>query len=159
MRPLAEAAQRANEALSSEDVAYLASLPTLLPLSDGWVAVHAGFSCDRPVSEQSKGVMLRVRYVDAEGRFASLAEGDAPPPPGAQAWSACWPGPESVVYGHVVHDLALPRRDEPVPGVQCIGIDTGCCFGGRLTALLLPALEIVQVQARQAYTPLASEEE
>jgi hypothetical protein len=159
MRPLTETAQRENEALSAEDVAYLASLPPVLPLGDGWVAVHAGFSCDRPVGEQSRGVLLRVRYVDAKGRFISLAERYPSPPPGAALWSTRWPGPESVVYGHVVHDLATPRRDEPAPGVLCLGIDTGCCFGGRLTALVLPSQEIVQVQARQAYSTCRTVEE
>ena len=47
--------------------------------------------------------------------------------------------------------------DHPAPDVSCYGIDTGCCFGGRLTALVLPELEIVQVQAKRAYAPLLRE--
>jgi hypothetical protein len=72
-------------------------------------------------------------------------------PPDGHLWATRWPGPESVVYGHVVHDLAHPRLDEPRPGVFCYGIDTGCCFGGHLTALILPERQFVQVPARAAY--------
>jgi hypothetical protein len=69
-------------------------------------------------------------------------------------WATRWQGPESVLYGHAVYDLATPTRDEPAPGVVCLGLDTGCCFGGRLTAAILPSLELVQVQARAQYHPL-----
>ena len=64
-------------------------------------------------------------------------------------WAEAWTGPDSVVYGHFPHDLGAPRRDEPRPGVACVGIDTGCVYGGALTALVLPAGEIVQVPSRQ----------
>ena len=33
-----------------------------------------------------------------------------------------------------------------------ICIDTGCCFGGKLTALRWPEREIVSVKAEQIYT-------
>ena len=63
-------------------------------------------------------------------------------------WAAAWTGPESVVYGHFPQRLDRPKRDEPAPGVVCLGIDTGCVYGGRLTALVLPGEEIVQVPSR-----------
>jgi bis(5'-nucleosyl)-tetraphosphatase (symmetrical) len=63
-------------------------------------------------------------------------------------WAEAWTGPENVVYGHFPQRLDLPKRDEPAPRVVCLGIDTGCVYGGRLTALVLPTGEIVQVPSR-----------
>ena len=72
-------------------------------------------------------------------------------------WTSKWIGPDNVVYGHAVHSLKSPRVDRPVPGVECWGIDTGCCFGGRLTALCIETREIVQVDAREKYADLKRE--
>jgi hypothetical protein len=152
MRPLSEAAQNANAALTDEDLAYLRATPYSLALDGNWIAVHAGLATNRPLSEQKPDVLMRVRYVNEEGHLANAGT-DWKAPPDAHLWATRWPGPQSVVYGHIVHDLARPRVDEPRPGVWCYGIDTGCCFGGRLTALLLPEREIVQVAARAAYAP------
>ena len=80
-------------------------------------------------------------------------------PPGARPWAEVWPGPESIVYGHMVHGLEEPRIDRPVEGVTCAGIDTGCCFGGRLTAYVIETGEVVQVQARATYAQLIVDEE
>jgi protein phosphatase len=59
-------------------------------------------------------------------------------------WAAEYRGPAMVVYGHT-----------PVPEPEwlnrTINIDTGCVFGGRLTALRYPEKELVSVAARRTY--------
>lgn len=141
---------RQNAALRPDDLAWLASLPVHLRIDAEWVAVHAGFEPGRAIETQKPGVAMRVRHVDVAGRMVTLGnEGPLTSP-----WASRWQGPESIVYGHDVHDLEHPRIDHPASGVSCYGIDTGCCFGGRLTALVLPSREIVQVQAKRAYAPL-----
>jgi protein phosphatase len=59
-------------------------------------------------------------------------------------WALEYRGRASVVYGHT-----------PVPEPEwlnrTINIDTGCVFGGRLTALRWPERELVSVTARQTY--------
>jgi len=59
-------------------------------------------------------------------------------------WAAEYRGPAMVVYGHT-----------PVPEPEwlnrTINIDTGCVFGGRLTALRYPERELVSVPAKQTY--------
>jgi len=59
-------------------------------------------------------------------------------------WAAEYRGPAMVVYGHT-----------PVPEPEwlnkTINVDTGCVFGGRLTALRYPEKEIVSVPARRTY--------
>jgi len=59
-------------------------------------------------------------------------------------WAQDYRGKAAVVYGHT-----------PVPTATWINnticIDTGCVFGGRLTALRYPERELVSVPARRAY--------
>jgi protein phosphatase len=59
-------------------------------------------------------------------------------------WAADYRGKASVAYGHT-----------PVPEPEwlnrTINIDTGCVFGGRLTALRWPEKELVSVPARRTY--------
>lgn len=69
-------------------------------------------------------------------------------------WAAQYRGKATVVYGHVPTPVA-----EWVNRTICI--DTGCVFGGKLTALRYPELELVDVSARETYAepirPLVSE--
>jgi protein phosphatase len=59
-------------------------------------------------------------------------------------WAKEYRGRAMVVYGHT-----------PVPEPEwlnrTIDIDTGCVFGGKLTALRYPELELISVPARQTY--------
>jgi len=59
-------------------------------------------------------------------------------------WAAEYRGPAMVVYGHT-----------PVPEPEwlnrTINLDTGCVFGGKLTALRYPEKELVSVPAKNTY--------
>lgn len=59
-------------------------------------------------------------------------------------WAAEYRGSTMVVYGHtpVVESEWLNRT---------INIDTGCVFGGKLTALRYPEKELISIPARQIY--------
>ena len=149
-------------AFSDEEVAWMTGLPYLIRMAEGspargWIAVHAGFLPGVPVERQAPGDMMRIRHVHkASGKMLSLGE-DFKDPPDGVVWTERWTGPESVVYGHFVHGLANPRVDEPAPGVLCVGLDTGACFGGRLTAMVLrqgAGPEYVSVSARAQYCKL-----
>ncbi len=59
-------------------------------------------------------------------------------------WAAENHGQAIVVYGHT-------PVQEPEWLNQTINIDTGCVFGGKLTALRYPERELVSVAARQTY--------
>lgn len=70
-------------------------------------------------------------------------------------WASEYRGKAKVVYGHT-----------PVPKAEwfnnTIDIDTGCVFGGKLTALRYPEEELVSIQAKKVYCepvkPLITEE-
>lgn len=157
MRPFDRRRAAEHARLTHDDLLWLARLPRVLALGDGWTAVHAGFLPGREIGAQPPDWTIRLRYVDANGNPVPRARGDAGEP-GVRRWAEAWTGPESVVYGHFPQRLDLPKRDEPVPGVVCLGIDTGCVYGGRLTALALPGAEVVQVASRLA-TPRPAEAE
>ena len=59
-------------------------------------------------------------------------------------WAADYRGEAMVVYGHT--PVAEPRWLN-----HTINLDTGCVFGGRLTALRYPEGELVSVPAKQEY--------
>lgn len=59
-------------------------------------------------------------------------------------WAAEYRGRAMVVYGHT--PVAEPEWLN-----RTINIDTGCVFGGKLTALRYPELELVSVPARKMY--------
>ncbi len=135
--------------LSEEDLAFLKAMPLTLRLGPKLVVVHAGLEADRPADSQS-GAAIRVRHVDGKGRMATTGD-PTKVPEGGVYWNRRWKGPESVIYGHNVHGLKEPNVYECSPGVFAYGIDTGCAFGGRLTAMNAETKEMVQVQAWRAY--------
>jgi len=135
-----------------------------LQLNEKWWAIHGGCETRFSLQDQDPKQIIRCRYVTESGVAVALNP-DKSQPEGTKYWAELWKGPESIIYGHCVHDLKSPRwdykqfeRGEPV----CLGIDTGCCFGGHLTAALMQTpsdihcigdlkIEFAQVKAKKKY--------
>jgi protein phosphatase len=60
-------------------------------------------------------------------------------------WAKDYRGRAMVLYGHT----PVPAPPEWVNNTLCL--DTGCVFGGRLTALRYPERKLVSVEAKRAY--------
>ena len=97
--------------------------------------------------------LTRLRFVSLEGAMdLKLKGGIASAPPG---WVPWFDHPQRasrgtpVIFGHW-STIGLMMRDD------AIGIDTGCVWGGRLTALHWPSRAITQVQCQAALTPSAA---
>lgn len=145
-------AKRFYTQFTDEDVNYIAQMPPYIKLGDV-VLVHAGLRNGVQLENQKKDDCLYLRYTDINGEFISISKvlKLGVEATGAHFWTEFWKGPESVVYGHNVHSFENPQIEEVAPGVTCYGIDTGCCFGGKLTALILETKQVVQIPARKTY--------
>jgi protein phosphatase len=117
---------------------FLDRLVSHYVLDDGRLVVaHAGLA--QAFQGRSSGAVREFcLYGDVTG------ETDEEGYPIRRDWAVNYRGPAKVVYGHIVN----PR---PEWVNNTINIDTGCVFGGRLTALRYPELELVSVPARRAY--------
>jgi hypothetical protein len=133
--------------LDDEEWAMLEALPLWLDLEHGLRVVHAGIVPGLPMAEQDPYHLTHLRSISDSGEPSSKW---GPP------WGARYQGPPHVVFGH-------NARKDPQLHPDATGLDTGCVYGGRLTALVVPkgkpppapderADALVSVRAREAYS-------
>lgn len=154
---------------SDEDWAFLDGLPLVARLPDlGALVVHGGLyprffekhgEIGEVPSDWRKGGdkrlermrrFLRIRTVSEAGEMVALGSET----PTSVHWSTRYDGREG--YCFFGHD---PQLDPAVPlrAPHALGLDTGCCFGGALTAALIEpgsdvrAATFVSVAARSRY--------
>ena len=136
--------------LSADDWAFVRKMPFTISIPQhNSILVHAGLVPEVPIQEQNPLDMVAMRNLIAStnscGRASFVAlERDTP---GAVAWASIWPGPVHVYFGH-----DAKRRLQQ--HAFATGLDTGCLYGGQLTAVILhprsrPRLE--HVDARSQY--------
>jgi hypothetical protein len=128
------------EQLSREDWDFLEAMPKFLyDAAIDTVIVHGGFLPGVPWQTQSIETITSIQVIDKKGKPAKRSDA-----PEAVPWADTWSGNPFVVYGHTPRPNVLER-----PG--SIGIDTGCVYGGHLTAYIIEDKSLVQVRAREAY--------
>ncbi|MFB6250699.1 MAG: metallophosphoesterase family protein [Halobellus sp.] len=118
------------DCLSAADEAYLESLPVALSWEDALV-VHGGVDPARPLAEQDTASLLNCRS-PAGGGY------------GGPFWFEGYRQRPRVFFGHTV--LA-----EPIQTEWAIGLDTGCVYGGSLTAYDYYQDHFVSVPAAETY--------
>jgi hypothetical protein len=141
-------------ALSEEQVAYLQAAPVMLDIPKlNLLIAHAGLEPLVPLNKQKPDRVTRVRFVDAAGEMVGYKNDSLDQPEGTCYWTDLWKGPQHVVYGHAVHSTTEARSTYE-GGIWTFGIDTGCVFGGHLTAIILDGMgepEFAQVRAKKNY--------
>ena len=134
---LAQLAEESTE-FKTHIAEFLDGLVTHYVLDDGKLVVaHAGMK-----AELQGRASRRVREFAMYGE--TTGETDEFGLPIRSNWAEAYRGAATVVYGHT-----------PVTQSQwinlTINIDTGCVFGGKLTALRYPEKELISVSAHQTY--------
>lgn len=89
------------------------SFPTAISWADGLV-VHGGVDPTRTIADHSSEDILTMRSPDGDGY-------DGP------FWFEEYDGPPRIFFGHTV-------LSEPFESESAVGLDTGCVYGGSLTA-------------------------
>jgi protein phosphatase len=126
------------DVFKSDVIAFIDSLAPYYLFDQGkLVVVHAGIREDF-FGKLSPKIRAYCLYGPTTGEFDSTGL------PIRYPWANDYHGDPLIVYGHSV-------VDEPLWVNNTINIDTGCVFGGKLTALRYPELEIISIQAKQMY--------
>jgi protein phosphatase len=142
---VAHGLQQTIDQLEGADAALREALPTFLDdlrshvwLDQGRLAVaHAGLKEDM-IGRGSGAVREFALYGETTGEIDEFGL------PVRADWAAAYRGPCTVVYGHTP-----VLRADWVNNTICI--DTGCVFGGKLTALRWPEKELVDVPAQSVW--------
>jgi serine/threonine protein phosphatase 1 len=102
------------------------------PTSDGreWLVVHAGHEPNRRPEDCSIDTLTSIRRLEERGR---------------PWWYERWAGPELVMFGHT--HSAAPRTHSRGGQLVALGLDTGCVYGGALSAYSPELDELIQVPA------------
>ncbi|MCR5660874.1 MAG: hypothetical protein K6G50_01965, partial [bacterium] len=120
---------------------FFTNLPFIAEPAPGLCVVHAAYppACQEDVSKK-KDFQHACMYGDTDG------SADEHGVPVRRDWAMHYDGTLFVAYGHTPCRKAVFRNNT-------IDLDTGCVFGGELTALRWPERELVSVKAARVYAP------
>ena len=104
--------------------------------TDDFIAVHAGLEPGKHPSESSRDLLVNIRTWDGIG--IDLGNPNNPP------WYDFYDGSKPVIYGHWARNGLNFKSN-------IIGLDSGCVYGKRLTAIVLERRELVQLKALRRY--------
>jgi predicted phosphodiesterase len=120
-------------AIRPQLVRYLRTWPIAIDVPEQNVSAVHGYD------------LVRMRYLRRAGEaWKRVSKGKEQP--GDVQWAEVWSGPRMVVYGHTpVREATFTKH--------ALGIDTGCVYGGKLTAAVFSGdtTELVSVSARRKY--------
>jgi bis(5'-nucleosyl)-tetraphosphatase (symmetrical) len=118
-----------------EWVEWIRSWPLFIE-EDDFLAVHAGRLPRLHPRETPEHILTTIRTWDGKGD--DLKSPYNPP------WFDIYTDKKLVVFGHWAQ-RGLTKKS------NAIGLDSGCVYGGHLSALTLPEEKIVQVKAKEVY--------
>jgi Calcineurin-like phosphoesterase len=125
------------DVIDDEGWALLHALPLWLSLDDPeLLVVHAGLVPGVALEAQKEEHLLFLRAIEDDGTPTKARDVGTP-------WGALYQGPPHVVFGHYA-------QAQPQLHPWATGLDTGCVYGGALTALVLDDGQPVAAPAERA---------
>lgn len=107
-------------------------------------AANAGPHDDAWLGSPLVNTATRIRCVSASGERSKFDRSPEDCPPPFRPWDAFYSGPALVAHGH------WAWRGH-YRGAHTLGLDSGCVYGGQLTAWCQEEDRVVQVEAAHAY--------
>ncbi len=155
-----------DDCLAADDRAELLSWLAAQPFARAFadvLLIHAGLSpkwkdavatlrgADPLAPSRDALFAVKVRYCDPDGNLP--ARDDVDPGPPFRPWHALYDpsrhGNRTVVYGHWAQQGLFLRA-------KLRGLDSGCVWGGQLSAWIAEEDRVVQVNAERAYASIGS---
>lgn len=131
--------------LTPEDIQWLYDMPyTISVPSRNFIIVHAGLVPGCSLEEQGLEDMLTMRnlVVKESGEGYVATKGDT-----GICWASKWEGPHHVYFGHDARRLLQQHS-------HATGLDTGCVYGGHLTAIYPSSGKLISVKAHSVHKPI-----
>ena len=130
--------------LSHDDIDWLLDLSFTIHFpSRGILVTHAGLVPGVDIDLQILDNLLHLRDVTFDAKSLTFS-GHKNVRSDGQPWAQAWQGPDHVYFGHDAR-----RFFQSYP--YATGLDTGCVYGGSLTAVFPDDNKIVQVKAHNTY--------
>jgi hypothetical protein len=109
-------------------VKFIESWPYYFQAED-FLVVHAGIDPrKKSLKDQNRDELVNLRTLSGTG----------------EPWFERYDGKQLIVFGHWAAQGVVTRPN-------AIGLDSGCVYGGSLTAVILPERRLVSVPARKVY--------
>lgn len=118
--------------LAKSEMEFLETLPVVVTIGADMV-VHGGIDPRKDLDEQMIADLIETRSLTRSNGYTR------------PYWFEQHTGPPRVFFGHTVFDA-------PLLADWSIGLDTGCVYGGRLTAYSLKEETVHSVSARRTYS-------
>lgn len=125
------------DTLTERDVSFIQSLPAIISWDDVAV-VHGGIDHRQPVVEHTLDELLNNRSLVPDGSYER------------PYWFETRQELPRVFFGHTV-------LSEPFDSKYAVGLDTGCVYGGQLTAYDYHAREVIAVEPPETHVPRSTD--
>jgi len=130
--------------LTPQDIQWLYDMPYTISIpSRNIIIVHAGLLPGRSLNKQDPEDMITMRNImeNESGQGYMATKGD-----GGVCWATKWEGPSHVYFGHDARRLLQKHQ-------YATGLDTGCVYGGHLTAIYPLTGQLISVKAHTVHKP------